>query len=138
MGSIDYTDEEPIDTDQFIDLLHRSGLAQRRPVDDRHCMASMVHNADILMTAWRGDALVGVARSVTDFTYCCYLSDLAVDSAVQRQGVGRALIDHTRSRLAASCRLVLLSAPQAADYYPHLGFDRHESCWTLAAAARAD
>lgn len=126
---VTYTDEEPIDADQFIDLLERSGLAARRPVGDRACIASMVLNADIMMTAWREDTLIGIARAVTDFTYCCYLSDLAVDRDYQRQGIGRALLDATASRLAPGCNLILLAAPAAADYYPAQGFERHDSAW---------
>lgn len=130
-----YTDEEPIDADQFIDLLQRSGLAERRPIDDRDRIASMVLNADILMTAWQGDALVGMARSVTDFAYCCYLSDLAVDRKLQRQGIGAALLGHTTAQLAPKCQLILLSAPEAEAYYPTQGFATHSSAWVKSAGS---
>ena len=125
-----YTDEEPIDADQFIDLLERAGLAARRPVDERDRIASMVLNADIMMTAWDGDLLVGVARSVTDFAYCCYLSDLAVDKDYQRRGIGAALMDRTQELIAGDAKLILLSAPQAEEYYPRHGFARHDSAWS--------
>lgn len=128
--TIHYTDEEPIDADQFIDLLQRSGLAERRPIDARERIASMVLNADIMMTAWDGDLLIGVARSVTDFAYCCYLSDLAVDRAYQKRGIGAALMDKTQSLLASDASLIVLSAPDAVDYYPAHGFSVHESAWT--------
>lgn len=134
---ISYTDEEPIDADQFVDLLQRSGLAARRPVDDRPRIASMVLNADIMMTAWDGDLLVGVARSVTDFAYCCYLSDLAVDEAYQRRGIGRELMDRTAALLAPACQLILLSAPAASDYYPRHGFEPHKSAWLRPARVDA-
>ncbi|MEO0576549.1 MAG: GNAT family N-acetyltransferase [Pseudomonadota bacterium] len=126
---ISYTDEEPIDADQFIALLRRSGLAERRPVEERPRIASMVLNADILMTAWDGNELVGVARSVTDFAYCCYLSDLAVDADYQNRGIGKALIRHTAALLASDCQIILLSAPAAQEYYPALGFVQHDSAW---------
>ncbi|MFK8051460.1 MAG: GNAT family N-acetyltransferase [Woeseiaceae bacterium] len=129
MDDIFYTDEEPIDADQFIDLLERSGLGERRPVDDRQRIASMVLNADILMTAWRGDLLVGIARSVTDFSYCCYLSDLAVDRTLYRQGIGRTLMQKTAALVAPACKLILLSAPDATEYYPAQGFSPHDSAW---------
>lgn len=125
-----YTDEEPIDADQFINLLERAGLAARRPVGERDRIASMVLNADIMMTAWDGDLLVGVARSVTDFAYCCYLSDLAVDKDYQRRGIGAALMEHTQALIANGAKLILLSAPQAVEYYPRHGFARHDSAWT--------
>lgn len=132
-SEIIYTDEEPLDTDQFIDLLRRSGLDARRPIEDRSCMASMVLNADILMTAWAGDEPIGVARSVTDFSYCCYLSDLAVDERWQRQGVGLALINATANRLAADCQLIVLSAPKATNFYPEAGFTQHDNAWVRTA-----
>lgn len=128
-NEIYYTDEEPIDADQFIGLLKRSGLAPRRPVDNRDRIASMVLNADIMMTAWDGDTLVGVARSVTDFAYCCYLSDLAVDADYQGRGIGGALIDHTEDRLAPEASLILLAAPDADSYYAGQRFERHERAW---------
>jgi GNAT superfamily N-acetyltransferase len=115
----------------FIDLLHRSTLAERRPVDDAEAIAGMLANADLTVTAWDGELLVGVARSVTDFTYCCYLSDLAVDVAYQRQGIGIELIAHTQAQLGPRCNLILLAAPAAADYYGHIGFIHHPRCWIL-------
>ena len=127
--SIFYTDEEPIDADQFLSLLDRSGLAERRPVSERDRIASMVLNADIMMTAWDGDELVGIARSVTDFAYCCYLSDLAVDKAYQGKGIGEALMANTQALLAPACLLILLSAPTAESYYPTKGFEKHASAW---------
>ena len=126
-----YSSTRSLSCDQFIDILTRSTLAARRPVDDRRCMEQMLANADLLITAWRGDTLVGVARSVTDFAFCCYLSDLAVDASCQRSGIGRELIRRTTEPLGPRCKLILLSAPAAADYYPHIGFERHPSAWTL-------
>ena len=110
---IEYSTERKISIDQFISVLDRSTLAERRPVDDRDCMAQMLENADLLVTAWEADLLVGVARSVTDFSYCCYLSDLAVDVAYQKAGIGKGLIRHTQELLGSRCTLILLSAPSA-------------------------
>lgn len=129
---IEYSTDRHISPDQFIDVLRRSSLAERRPVEDRGCIEQMLAHADLLVTAWDGDELVGVARSVTDYGYCCYLSDLAVDQALQRGGVGRQLISQTRALLGPQCMLILLSAPAANDYYPRIGFQQHPSAWTLA------
>ncbi len=128
---IHYSTDIPINPTTFIDLLHRSTLAERRPVDDAETIAGMLANADLTVTAWDGDLLVGVARSVTDFNYCCYLSDLAVDVAYQRQGIGVELITHTQAQLGPRCNLILLAAPAAADYYGHIGFKPHPRCWIL-------
>ena len=128
---ITYSQTTPLAPDTFIDLLRRSTLAERRPVDDAETIAGMIANADLTVTAWDGDLLVGVARSVTDFNYCCYLSDLAVDVAYQRQGIGIELIAQTQAQLGPRCNLILLAAPAAADYYSHIGFVHHPRCWIL-------
>jgi GNAT superfamily N-acetyltransferase len=92
-----YDASRQISADEFIDLLKRSTLAERRPIEDRKCIEAMLRHADLLCTAWHGDTLVGVARSVTDFEYCCYLSDLAVDEAYQKKGIGKELIKLTEA-----------------------------------------
>jgi len=129
-----YAVGESISVDQFIDVLRRSTLAERRPVDDRDCLAGMLRHADLLVTAWEQDLLVGVARSVTDFNYCCYLSDLAVDQEHQQTGIGRELIRRTREQLGSGCMVILLSAPAATGYYPRIGFRLHGSAWVLRPA----
>lgn len=133
---IRYEANTSLDADTFIDLLRRSTLGERRPIDDRDCVEGMVRNAGLTVTAWDGDVLVGVARSVTDFTYCCYLSDLAVDEAYQRQGIGVELMERTQAQLGPQCKIILLAAPAAADYYPRVGFTHHPRCWILDRDAR--
>ena len=128
---IEYSTERKISIDQFISVLERSTLAERRPVDDRDCIAQMLKNADLLVTAWDDDLLVGVARSVTDFSYCCYLSDLAIDVSYQKAGIGKSLIRHTQELLGPGCALILLSAPAAMEYYPRIGFEHHPGAWIL-------
>ena len=128
---ITYATDRPLTTEQFIDLLRRSTLGERRPIDDAAAIAGMLRHADLLVTAWDGDTVVGVARSVTDFTYCCYLSDLAVDEAYQRQGIGVELMAHTQAQLGPKCNIILLAAPAAADYYGHVGLTHHPRCWIL-------
>ena len=120
-----------ISADEFIELLQRSTLAERRPVGDRDTIEGMLRHADLLVTAWDGERLVGVSRSVTDFHYCCYLSDLAVDREVQGRGVGRELVRRTREQLGLRCALILLSAPAARGFYPRIGFTQHDSAWVL-------
>ncbi len=128
---IDYRVGAGITVDQFLSVLRRSSLAERRPVEDPSCIQSMLRHADLLVTAWQEDLLAGIARSVTDFSYCCYLSDLAVDRRLQHEGIGRELIRKTRNHLGPRCALILLAAPAAAEYYPHIGFTRHDSAWVL-------
>ena len=116
---------------EFIDLLHRSTLAARRPVGEPDTIAAMLANADVIVTARVGELLVGVSRAITDFAYCTYLSDLAVDRAHQRRGIGRELIRRTHEAAGLKTTLILLSAPDARDYYPHIGMQAQESCWII-------
>jgi GNAT superfamily N-acetyltransferase len=129
--SIRYEHDQGIDEAAFVDLLKRSTLAERRPIDDPMCVKAMLHHADLLCTAWDQGRLIGVARSLTDFEYCCYVSDLAVDQDYQRKGIGRALLRLTRSRLGSGALLILLAAPAAESYYPRIGFEAHRSAWIL-------
>lgn len=131
--SISYRVNQSIPVAKFIELLERSGLAQRRPVQDKECIQGMLHGANLLVTAWDGVRLVGVSRSLTDFHYACYLSDIAVDEDYQHQGIGRELIRYTQKQLGAKTRIILLAAPLAQDYYPKLGFTSHDRCWVLDA-----
>jgi GNAT superfamily N-acetyltransferase len=128
-----YETSRQISADEFIDLLRRSTLAERRPVDDRKCIQGMLQHANLLCTAWDGEKLVGIARSVTDFEYCCYLSDLAVDEKYQKKGIGKELIRQTKSKLGDKTKVILLSAPKAETYYSKIGFDAHRSAWVLPA-----
>lgn len=130
--AIAYTDEPALGVDEFIDVLRRSTLAERRPVDDRGRIARMLEHADIRLCARDTKGLlIGVARSLTDFAYCCYLSDLAVDIAWQRRGIGKGLIRRTHAIAGLDATLILLSAPKAMSYYPHIGLTRSERAFTI-------
>jgi len=126
---IRYSTTETITVAQFRDVLERSTLGERRPLDREDTLDAMLTNASLLATAWDGESLVGIARSVTDFAYCCYISDLAVDEACQRQGIGRQLIEATAQRLGPQCKIILLAAPKADSYYGGVGFERHPRAW---------
>ena len=133
MVNIEYAVEPGLGVDEFIDVLRRSTLAERRPVDDAGAMAGMLAHADVIVTARDSRRLlVGVSRAITDFSYCTYLSDLAVDEAFQRQGIGRELIRRTHVAAGLKTNLILLAAPKAETYYPHIGMLPHNSCWRLA------
>ncbi|HOK45296.1 MAG TPA: GNAT family N-acetyltransferase [Bryobacteraceae bacterium] len=127
---ITYRIGNDLDLDQVIELYVASTLGERRPVDDRGRMEAMLRNANLVVTAWDGELLVGIARSLTDFSYATYLSDLAVRVSHQRMGIGKELIRITK-REGGQARIILLAAPRAVDYYPHIGFTRHESAWIL-------
>ena len=118
--------------DQVIQLYHDSRLGDRRPVDDRECMFRMMKEANLIVTAWDNDLLVGISRNLTDFCYIAYLADLAVHESYQKMGIGKELIRRTQAELGTKCRLILLSAPKAAAFYPHRGFSRHPEAWILA------
>jgi predicted N-acetyltransferase YhbS len=116
---------------EFIDVLVRSTLADRRPVDRLDVIRGMLEHADVIVTARVQGRLVGVSRAISDFSYCTYLSDLAVDRATQRRGIGRELIRRTHEAAGLRTSFILLAAPDARSYYPHTGMKPHESCWTI-------
>lgn len=120
-----------VDLDRIIELYHASTLAERRPADDRACMRQMLEEANLVVTAWEGDLLVGIARTLTDHCYVAYLADLAVRRSHQHRGIGRELIRATRRELGQKAFVVLLAAPAAAAYYPKIGFTRHDQAWVL-------
>ncbi len=129
--NITYAIEPKLSCEEFIDVLRRSTLAERRPVDQPATIEGMLRQADLIVTARHDSILVGVSRALTDYSYCTYLSDLAVDTAFQRQGIGRELLRRTHAEAGIGTMLILLAAPQAREYYPHIGLIRHESCWIL-------
>lgn len=127
-----FANELNLSASEFADVLRRSTLAERRPVNDGQRLAGMLRQADVIVTARDADGLlVGVSRAITDFHYCTYLSDLAVDVAHQRQGIGKLLIRKTHESAGLGTTLILLSAPAAREYYPHIGMERHDSCWII-------
>lgn len=128
---IEYKINTPVTADQFMQLLRDSTLAKRRPIDDRVCMEGMVSNSNLMVTAWDGPDLVGIARSMTDFHYACYLSDLAVHRRYQGKGIGKQLQAITRDQLGPQCRLILVAAPDANAYYEHIGYEHNPRCWVL-------
>ncbi len=126
-----YQVESGLEAGEFIDVLRRSGLAERRPVDDAEIIAGMLSNADLVVTARAAGVLVGVSRAITDYSYCTYLSDLAVDVTCQGRGIGRELIRRTHEAAGRHTSLILLAAPKARSYYPHIGMRPHDSCWII-------
>jgi GNAT superfamily N-acetyltransferase len=128
---VDYQREPDLGSDEFADLLVRSTLAERRPVDEPETIRGMLRHADLIVTARVEGRLVGVSRAITDFSYCTDLSDLAVDGAFQRRGIGRELIRRTHEAAGLKTTLILLAAPKAQGYDPHIGMMPHESCWII-------
>ena len=127
---ITYQNENKISPYEFRELLIKSTLGERRPVDDFERIKLMVENANLIITARDGNRLVGVARSVSDFVYCTYLSDLAVDDEYQKKGIGKELIRLTKKE-SPKATIILLAAPKAIDYYPHIGMTKNNACFLL-------
>jgi predicted N-acetyltransferase YhbS len=132
MTNLTYRTGNELDLDAVVELYRASTLGERRPIDDRDRMGRMLKNANLVITAWDGTLMVGIARSVSDFSYCTYLSDLAVRASHQQQGIGRELIRRTREA-GGEASLILLSAPKAVEYYPRIGFSQHPSAWWIKA-----
>jgi len=131
MENIVYRSDAKITPSQFIDVMRRSTLGERRPVKDELRIAKMLEHGNILITAWSGDLLIGVSRALSDFSFCCYLSDLAVDEKFQHKGIGKRLIDETHIISGSDTTLILLAAPAAVSYYPKIGMQKFEHCFII-------
>ena len=129
--SITYALEPDLRPEEFVDVLIRSTLAERRPVADVDRIQTMLARADIIVAARADGRLVGVSRAISDFAYCTYLSDLAVDTAFQGRAIGRELIRRTHEAGGLQTHLLLVAAPKSETYYPHIGMEQHHSCWVI-------
>ena len=129
-NDIQYALEPELSAEAFIGVLEASGLAERRPVGEPARIETMLRHSDIILTARHEGRLIGVSRAIADFGFCCYLSDLAVDRAYQRGGIGRTLIERTWDAAGRQTTLILLAAPAALAYYPHIGMTKHDGCFT--------
>ncbi|WP_392562857.1 GNAT family N-acetyltransferase [Orbus sturtevantii] len=130
INNITYRSDVKPNLDEAINLYSHCSLGERRPLSDRARFQAMLDNANII-SAWDRDKLVGIARYLTDFVYTTYLADLAVDDTYQNQGIGKQLIKELQKATTVGCRIVLLAAPKAVGYYPHIGFEAHSSAWTI-------
>jgi GNAT superfamily N-acetyltransferase len=129
MPNIQYHLDRGLTPIQLADIFDRAGLI--RPTDDLARRAQMLTHGNLLITAWDADKLVGVARSLSDFCFCCYLSDLAVDESYQHHGIGKQLIALTQEKIGSRTTLLLLAAPTAMGYYPKVGFEAVPNGWTI-------
>jgi GNAT superfamily N-acetyltransferase len=126
---IQYHTDRAVDVAAFKDILERSGLAPRRPVGDPTRLARMLKAYNLVITAWHGDLLVGIATCWSDYAHTAYLADLAVAQDHQRSGIGRQLVNLARTTVGPQVTLILLSAPGAVDYYPKIGMERFTDCF---------
>ena len=127
---IEYRTGNELDLETVRELYRASTLAERRPVDETERFAAMLRHANLVITAWDAETLVGIARSISDFSYVTYLSDLAVRVSHQRQGIGKELMRRTQAAVPQAT-LLLLAAPAAESYYEHVGFTHHSQAWLL-------
>ena len=133
--TIHYRDDHVPALDEARKLYRASTLGERRPIDDDARFAAMLANANLTITAWDGNQLVGIARSLSDFVWSTYLADLAVRVSHQRSGIGKELMRRTQAA-APQAKIVLLAAPAARDYYGHVGFTHAPTAWLLAETER--
>lgn len=128
--TISYRAGNELDLDAVLELYRASTLGERRPIDDRERMGEMLRHANLVLSAWDGERMVGISRALTDWVYVTYLSDLAVSVSHQRHGIGKELMRRTQAA-APEAMLLLLAAPAAEKYYPHVGFTHHPQAWIL-------
>lgn len=129
MPTTEYRHNHPLDPLEVARVFDASGIT--RPTADLPRIARMFAAPSLVVSAWQNGRLVGVSRSLTDYSYCCYLSDLAVDKACQGQGIGRELVRRTQAVIGEEVSLILLSAPGAMSYYPTLGFQQAENAFVV-------
>ena len=127
---VEYQIEKNISVEEFKEILVNSTLGERRPIDEPERLSKMIEHGNLIVTARENGKLVGIARSLTDFVYCTYLSDLAVDIKFQKMGIGKELIKQTKIA-TPKAKLILLSAPKAVDYYPKIGMTKWDHCYVL-------
>lgn len=128
---ISYQLGNDLNIDIVIDLYRTSTLGERRPINNRDLMQRRIRNANLVITAWDANLLVGISRAISDFSAVTYLADLAVRKSHQKQGIGKELIRRTQLESGSEAQLILLSAPAAEKYYPHIGFTHHPQAWIL-------
>ncbi|WP_338699633.1 MULTISPECIES: GNAT family N-acetyltransferase [unclassified Bradyrhizobium] len=129
MDEILYAREPSIGIDEFIEVLRQSSLGERRPLTDTERMERMIANANLIVTARKGHTLIGVSRALTDFAYCCYLADLAVDRRHQGHGIGKRLIAETRRYAGPESMCLLLSAPDSIGFYKSIGMPQPDNAF---------
>jgi predicted N-acetyltransferase YhbS len=127
---IAYQAEKSVTIEEFRELLVQSTLGERRPINNLETLSKMLEHGNLIVTARDNGKLIGIARSLTDFNYCTYLSDLAVDENYQKMGIGKELIRQTKLK-TPKAKLILLSAPKAVEYYPKIGMTKWEQCFVL-------
>ena len=126
---ITYKVNAKLEPHQLAELFIESGI--RRPADELNRLKNMLDNSNLTISAWDSDKLVGIARALTDYSYCCYLSDLAVDKEYQHQGIGHELVTEIINQIGEESMLLLLSAPEAMDYYPKIGFEKIDNAFLI-------
>lgn len=125
----DITHQKTITKEQLSELFKNSGI--RRPYNDLNRIQKMIDYANLIITVWDNEKLVGVARCLTDFVYCCYLSDLAVDKEYQKKGIGKSILDYLKTLLTEEVSIILISAPEAMEFYPKVGFTKTDRAFLI-------
>jgi len=117
--TIIYKLNHPIAPKDAVDIYRRAGL--QRPQDIR-IIKNILQHSNVIVTAWAVATLVGLLRAMTDFSFDCYLNDLAVDSVYQRQGIGRGMVEQLAKLLDDKVLIMLISSPDAIGFYESIGF----------------
>lgn len=117
------------DVEQIIELYDKAGLP--RPTNDKQRIKKMFESSNLIISAWDNEILIGVARSITDWVWSCYLADLAVSPDYKKSGIGKKLVHLTREKLGNESMILLLSVPTAMEYYPKIGFTKEDRAFTI-------
>ena len=126
---IQFRINEKLNAQAVIEVYKSSGIA--RPVDDVKRIQTMLDNSNLIVSAWHGNELIAIARAVTDYAYCCYLSDIAVKKEHQKFGIGRTLIELIQEAIGEDTILLFLSNIAAVEYHPKAGFEKVENGYII-------
>jgi len=126
---ISYMINQEVKPAEVVRLFVNSGI--HRPTNDLGRIRKMIKNANLTVSARDGKKLVGILRALTDFSYCCYISDLVVDKKYQRQGIGKKMIYLATKTVGEQVMLLLLSSPEADSFYSHIGLKKVENAWQI-------
>ena len=119
---------ERLAPEEYIDFLKRTDLGSQYPKERFETrILRLLQNASISLAARNGEGrLVGALLGLTDFAYWLYVTDLGVDRAYLRKGIGRRLMQ-AALELAGGERdiaVYLVANEGAVPFYEKLGMRR--------------
>ena len=120
--------EERIGSAEYVDFLKRTDLGSQYPKERfSERIEKLVKNASISLVA-RNEAgtAVGVLFGLTDYAYWLFLTDLGVDRAYERQGIGKLLMQRALELAGGEkdIAVYLIANENAVPFYEKCGMKK--------------